>query len=97
MSEGNPKGQAKSGSAGSSWGSIWQERRQKKREDRECEREEEQSSLKEGLYQTLQTVSGATGHNQYEERDQEIERLRSLVRDFELKERNRRQRRNQDN
>ena len=30
------------------------------------------------------------GHEQYEERDQEIEQLRRLVRDFELEERNRR-------
>ena len=42
-------------------------------------------------------VSGATGHDQHEERDQEIERLRRLVKDFELEERNRHQGRNQDN
>ena len=50
---------------------------------------EEQSGLREGSYQTLRMVSGTTGHNQYEERDQEIERLHRLVRDFELEERNR--------
>ena len=37
------------------------------------------------------------GHEQYEERDQEIEQLRRLVRDFELEERNRHQQWNQDN
>ena len=58
---------------------------------------EEQSSLEEGSYQTLQTVSGTTGHEQYEESDQKVERLRRLVGDFELEARNRRQRRNQDN
>ena len=35
--------------------------------------------------------------DQYDERDQEIEQLRKLVRDFELEGRNRRQRQNQDN
>ena len=88
MFEGNSGGHAESGSVGSSLGSTWWERRQKRREDREFEQMEEQSGLREGSYQTLQMVSGTMGHNQYEERDQEIERLRRLVRDFELEERN---------
>ena len=92
MSEGHSGSHAESGSVGSSQGSTWWERRQKRREDRERERVEEQSSLGEGSYQTLRMVSSATGHNQHEERDQEIERLRRLVRDFELEEKNRRQR-----
>ena len=97
MSNGHSRGLAESGSAGSSWGSTWRERRQKRREDREFEQVEEQSCLGEGSYQTLRTVSGATGHDQQEERDQKIEQLRKLVRDFELEERNRGQQRNQDN
>ena len=97
MSEGYFGGHVESGSAGSSRGSTWQERRQKRHEDRERERAEEQSGLREGSYQTLRTVSGTTGYDQHEEMDQEIEWLRRLVRDFELEEKNRRQRRNQDN
>ena len=97
MSKGQSEGRAENGSTGSSQGSTWRERRQKRREDRECKLAEEQSGLGEGLYQTLRIVSGALGHDQYNERDQEIERLRSLVRDFELEGRNRHQRQNQDN
>ena len=70
--------------------STWWERRQKRLEDRECEREEEQSGLREGSYQTLQTVSGTTKHEQHEERDREIEWLCKLMRDCELEVRNRR-------
>ena len=97
MSEGYSGGHAESGSAESSRGSTWQERRQKIREDREREQAKEQSDLGEGSYQTLRKVLGATGYDQHEKKDQEIKRLRTLVKDFELKERNRRQRRNQDN
>ena len=61
MSEGHSRGHAESGSAGSSWGSTWRERRQKRREDQERELVEEQFGLGEGSYQTLRTVSGATG------------------------------------
>ena len=88
---------AKSGSVGSSQGSIWRERRQKRCEDREREREEEQSGLEKGSYQTLRMVLGAMGHEQLEESDREVERLRRLVRDFKFEARNRRQRRDQDN
>ena len=97
MSEGRSGDHTESGSVGSSWGSTWRERRQKRREDREREQEEEQSSLGEGSYQTLQTVSGATGHGQFKEKDQEVERLRRLVRDLELEARDRHQRRDQNN
>ena len=97
MSEGRSGDHAESRSVGSSRGSIWWEWRQKRREDRECEREEEQSGLREGSYQTLQTVSGPTEHEQHEERDREIERLCRLMRDFELEVRNRRQWRDQEN
>ena len=97
MSEGCSGDHAESGFVGSSWGSTWREQRQKRREDREREREEEQSGLGEGLYQTLQTVSGTTGRGRFEERDREVELLRRLVRDFELKARNKHQRRDQDN
>ena len=97
MSEGCSGDHAESGSVGSSRGSTWWEQRQKRREDREREREEEQSGLREGSYQTLQTVSGTTGRGRFEERDREVELLRRLVRDFELKARNKHQRRDQDN
>ena len=97
MSEGCLGDHAESGSVGSSRGPTWRERRQKRRENKEHEREEEQSGLEEGSYQTLQMVSGATGHERFEERDWEVELLCRLVRDFELKARNRHQRRDQDN
>ena len=97
MSERHSRGHAKSGSTGSSRRSTWQERRQNRREDREREQAKEQFGLGEGSYQTLRMVSGATRYDQHEERDQEIERLRRLVRDFKLEERNRHQRRNRDN
>ena len=69
---------------GSSQDSTWRERRQKRREDRERERREEESGLGEGSDQTHRTMSGASGHGQFDERDQELERLRRLVRDLEL-------------
>ena len=97
MFEGYSGCHAKSRFTGSSWGSTWRMRRQKRCEDKEREQEEEQSSLREGSYQTLQMVSGAIGYEQYEERDQEVEWLRRLVRDFELEVRNRCQQWNQDN
>ena len=42
-------------------------------------------------------MSGALGHGQFDERDQELERLRGLVRDLELEARGWRQRRVRDN
>ena len=81
---------------GSSRESTWRERRQKRRKDREREREEEESGLGEGSYQTHRTMSGASGHEQFDERDQELERLRKLVRDLEFEARGRCQRRDQD-
>ena len=97
MSEGHSGDHTESRSIGSSQRSTWWERRQKRREDRERKRKEEQSGLGEGLYQTLQTVSGAMEHERHKERDWEIERFRRLVKDFELEARNRRQRRDQEN
>ena len=97
MSEGRSGEHAESGSVRSSRGSTWRERRQKRREDREHEQQEEQSGLREGSYQTLRTISGATGHGQFEERDQEVEWLCRLVRDLELEARDRRQKRDQNN
>ena len=69
MSEGRSGGHTKSGSVGSSRGSTWWERRHKRHEDRECEQEDEQFGLRKGSYQTHQTISGASGHMQFEERD----------------------------
>ena len=97
MLEGRLGDHVESGSVGSSQGSTWRERRKKRREDREREREEEKSGLREGSYQTHQTISGTTGHGQFEEKDQEVEWLRRLVRDLELEARDRCQRKDQDN
>jgi len=79
-----------SGSGRSSRGSTWRERRQKRREDREYE-EQGQSRLGEGLFQTYRIVSGASGRNRFnrkdeelKQRDEELERLHRLVRDLEL-------------
>ena len=77
MSGRRSKGSAESGSVGSSWGSTWQEQRQKRHEDREREHEEEQSDLREGSYQTNRTISDASRHRKLDERDEELERLRS--------------------
>ena len=102
MSEGRSGGRAQSGSVGSSQGSMWRQRRQKGRKDRERLRGEEESGLGEGSDQTRRTVSGVSGHGQYDDRDRELEWLRRLVMDLELevrgqrqeRDRNRRQRRN---
>ena len=93
MSEGCSRGHAESGSVGSFRESTWRERRHKRREDREREREEEQFGLEEGSYQTHRIISSALGHGQFNERDQELERMRRLVRDLELEARGRHYRR----
>ena len=99
MSRGQSGSYAENGSGRSFQGSTWQERRQKGREDREYE-EEWQFGLGEGLFQTYRTMSGASRHNRFDKRDEELkrkdeelERLRRLVRDLELEVRGRRQRR----
>ena len=98
MSEGHSGGHAESESVGSFQESTWRERRRQKRhEDREREREEEEFGLREGSDQTHRTMSGASRHGQFDERDQELEQLRRLVRDLELEARGRRQRRDRDN
>ena len=98
MSGGQSGSYAESGSRRSSWGSTWRERRQKRHEDREDE--EGQSSLCERSFQMYWMISGALGRNRFnrredelEQRDKELERLRSLVRDLELQARGMRQRR----
>ena len=78
MSKGRSGDHAENGSVGSSRGSTWRERRQKRGEDKEREQQEERSDLGEGSYQTLRTVSGAIGHGQFEERDQEVKQLHRL-------------------
>ena len=90
MSEGRSRSYAESGYGRSSQGSTWQERRQKRCEDREHEQEVKQSGLGEGSYQTHRTISGASGRGCFDERDEELERLRRLVRDLELEARGRR-------
>ena len=66
-------------------------------EDRDREQEEERSGLGERSYQTHRTMSGASGHGQFDERDKELKWLRRLVRDLKLEARGRHQRRDQDN
>ena len=88
-SEGRSGGQSQSRLVGSSWDSIWQERRQR-REDRERGRGEEESGLGKGSDQTHRTMLGASEHGQLDGRDQELERLRRLVRNLELEARGRR-------
>ena len=68
---------------------MWQERRQKRHEDREYEHEEEEFGLGEGSYQMDWAASDASGHRQLDERDEELERLRRLLRDLELEARDR--------
>ena len=45
------------------------ERRHKRREDKEHEQEKEQFGLRKGSYQTHWTISSASRHRQFEERD----------------------------
>ena len=78
------------GSEGSSRGSSWRKRRQKEREDRRHDQLEVMSGTGEGSYQTQRTVSGAMGQRRREEQDEEVGRLRRLVRGLELEVRGRR-------
>ena len=97
MSGRHPEGSAESGSVGLSQGSTWQERRRKRHKDKECEHGEEESGLREGSYQTNRAATGASGHRLLDERDEKLERLHRLVRDLELKARERHRRGDQDN
>ena len=97
MSKRCSRSYVESRSVGSSRGSTWRERRHERRENRDREQKEEWSSIEEGSYQTHRTMSGASGHGQFDERDEELKRLRKLVRDLELEARGRRWRRDRDN
>ena len=92
MSESHSGDHAGTGSVGSSRESSWRERRQKERKDRGHDQQEVISGTGEGSYQTQRTVSGATGRRQREKWDEELERLRKLVRGLELEVRGRRRR-----
>ena len=76
---------------------MWRERRHKRREDRDRKQEEERSGLEEGSYQTHWTMSGVSRHGKFDERDEELERLRKMVRDLELEARGRHRRRDRNN
>ena len=93
MSERRSGSYVESDSMGSSRGSTWREQWHKRCEDRDREQEEKRSGLGEGSYQTHRTVSGASGLRQFDERDEELKRLRRLVRDLELEARGRCQKR----
>ena len=93
MSERRSRIYAESASRGSSQGFTWRERRHKMCEDRDREQEEERFGLGERSYQTHRTMSGASGHGQFDERDKELKWLRRLVRDLGLEARGKRQRR----
>ena len=84
---------AESGSRRSSRRSSWRERRQKRREDKEYEQGKKQSGLRERSFQTHQTLSGASGHERFDRKDEKLECLHRLVRDLELETRGKRQRR----
>ena len=92
MSERCSGSYAKSGSVGSSRRSTWREQRHKRREDKDRGQEEERSGLGEGSYQTHQTMSSASGHKQFNERDEELEQLHRLVRDLKVEAKGRNQR-----
>lgn len=85
-----------SGFGGFSQGSSWRERRYKRNEDRRWERDGEQSSSGEGSSRTYQIVSGISEHEHRDRRDQEIERLRRMVRNLEIEVRGICRRRNRD-
>ena len=98
MFRGQLRSYAESDSGRSSQGSTWREKWQKRRKDREYE--ERQFGLREGSFQTYRTMSDASRCNRFNRRDeelkqkdQELERLRRLVRDLELQARGKRQRR----
>ena len=93
MSGGQSGSYVESGSGRSSRGSTWWERRQNRHEDREYKQEEGQFGLREGSFQTYWTMSGASGHDCFDRKDEELERLHRLVRDLELEAGGRRQRR----
>ena len=93
MSEGQSGSYAESDSGRSSQGSTWRERRQKRREDKEHEQEEEHSGLGKWSFQTHRIMLGVSGHECFDMRDEELERLCRLVRDLELEVRGRRRRR----
>ena len=94
MSERHSRSYAESGSRGSSWGSSWQERSYKKDEDPRYEQAEEHFGPEEGSFQTYRSMSGASVHECFDRRDEELKRLRRLVRDLEIEARGRRRRRN---
>ena len=82
-------GNVEGGYMGSSQGSTWWEQRHKRREDRDHEPKEERSSLGEGSHQIHRTISSASGHRKFDERDEELEQLRRLEKDLELEARGR--------
>ena len=87
---------AESGFRRSSRRSSWRERRQKRREDREYEQGEKQSSLGERSFQTHRTLSGASGHERFDRKDEKLECLHRLVRDLELEAKGKRRRRDRE-
>ena len=52
--------------------------------------------LGKGSFQTHWTLSGASGHDRFDRRDEELERLRRLVRDLELEARGMHRKRDRD-
>ena len=94
MSDHHSVSYASSGSGGSSPSSSWRERRHKRNEDRRHEWDRERSSLGEGSLQTYWSAFEVLEQEHHDRRDQELERLRRLIRDLELEVRGRCQRRN---
>lgn len=74
-----------SGFGGSSRSSSWRERRHKRNENRRHDWDEERSGLGGGSLQTYRFVSDIPEQEHHDRRGQELEHLRRLVRDLELK------------
>ena len=96
MSRRHLESYAESGSRGSLRGSSWRERRPKRDEDHRYEQEKDHSSLGEESFRTYRLMSGTSGYEHFEKRDEELERLHKLVRDLELEARCRRQKRDRE-
>ena len=70
--------------------------RHKRDEDQRYKKEEEHSSPGEGLFQAYQSMLDASGHERFDRKDEELERLHRLVKDLKLEARGRCQRRNRE-
>ena len=96
MSGRHSESYTESGFEGSLRGSSWQERKHKRDEDHRYEQEEDHSGPGEGSLHTYRSMSNASRHERFDRRNEELERLRRLVRDLELEARGRHRRRDRE-